>query len=52
MGLWDYKMGITIKRPGEGKFMTYREFFGENFFKDLKSLKYKGAERIVFGFSK
>jgi hypothetical protein len=43
--------GGCTRKPGEGKIMTYREFFGKEFFKDLKRLKYKGAERIVFGFS-
>lgn len=36
--------------PGEGRMTTYRDYLGENYFKDLKSLKDAGVERIVFGF--
>jgi hypothetical protein len=35
---------------GEGTQTTYREFFGDYFFKDLEKLKELGAERVVFWF--
>lgn len=37
--------------PGEGRTMTYREFLGTQFFKDLEAMKYHGIERIVFWFA-
>lgn len=36
--------------PGEGKSMTYKEFLGSHFFKDLERLQLAGADRIVFWF--
>lgn len=41
--------GCTCE-PGQGKVQTYREFFGEWFFKDLQKLQEAGAERIIFWF--
>lgn len=41
--------GCTCE-PGEGKAMTWREFLGEWFFRDLEAIKAAGAERIVFWF--
>lgn len=37
--------------PGEGEFMTLREFLGRGFFNDLHKAEELGVERIVFGFS-
>lgn len=37
-------------RQGSGVKMTLREFLGDEFFKDLETLKAAGADRIVFGF--
>ncbi len=42
--------GACTCDPGEGERMTFREFLGGSFFKDLERLKEIGAERIVFGF--
>lgn len=42
--------GGSTCEPGAGRKMTYREFFGEWFFKDLKALQDTGADRIVFWF--
>jgi len=42
--------GGSTCEPGEGQKMTYREFFGEWFFKDLQALQDAGADRIVFWF--
>lgn len=36
--------------PGEGKAVTYREFLGRRFFRDLDRLKSVGADRVVFWF--
>lgn len=41
--------GCTCE-PGDGKTETLREFLGEGFFRDLKTLKECGVERIVFAF--
>jgi hypothetical protein len=42
--------GALTAEPGEGKITTYRDFLGQNFFKDLIILQEIGAERIIFGF--
>ena len=42
--------GGATAEPGSGEMTTYREFLGEEFFRDLAALKAGGAERIVFGF--
>jgi hypothetical protein len=45
--------GSATCKPGEGEKMTYREFLGERFFKDLEILKAIGNPedtRIVFWF--
>lgn len=44
-----YDGGATCE-PGQGKTITYREFFGDGFFRDLEALRDSGAERIVFWF--
>ena len=41
--------GCTCE-PGGGKMTTYRDYLGERYFKDLKTLKDAEVERIVFGF--
>lgn len=41
--------GSTCK-VGKGKVVTFREFLGEGFFKDLEKLKELNASAIVFGF--
>ena len=45
----DNNHGSTCE-PGGGEKMTYREFLGRHFFKDLEVLKELGATRIVFSF--
>lgn len=45
--------GGATCNPGEGTQMTYRQFLGENFFKDLEIMKTLGPPediRVVFGF--
>lgn len=42
--------GACTCKPSEGKTMTWRQFLGEDFFKDLNALADAGAERIVFWF--
>jgi hypothetical protein len=44
------QVGGCTAEPGGGRTMTYREFLGPDFFRDLKKLKQAGAERVVFGF--
>lgn len=44
------RTGAHATESGEGSKMTLREFLGQAFFDDLKSLESCGAERIVFGF--
>lgn len=44
---WD---GGCTAEPGGGETMTFRDFLGEAFFKDIDKLKELGAERVVFGF--
>jgi hypothetical protein len=46
-----YRDGGCTCDPGEGKKMTYREFFeSTDFFESLAALKAAGAERVVFWF--
>lgn len=45
----DRNGGCTCE-PGEGKKMTFLEFLGESFFKDLDRLKSAGADRVIFWF--
>lgn len=42
--------GAATAEPGKGLKMTYREFLGQSFFKDLQELIDCGAERVVFWF--
>jgi hypothetical protein len=42
--------GGSTCEPGNGKKMTYREFLGDGFFKDLERLRDGGADRVVFWF--
>lgn len=44
---WD---GAATCEEGEGKKITFKEFLGEWFFKELKEVTDLGAERIVFWF--
>jgi hypothetical protein len=46
----NYWSGGETCEPGEGQVQTYREFLGEDFFKELDALKDAGAERVVFWF--
>lgn len=46
----NYFHGGCTCDPGEGKTMTYREFLGTEFFRDLEELRDAGADRIVFWF--
>lgn len=41
--------GLTLPE-NVGKAMTYRDFIGEDFFRDLAELRRIGADRVVFGF--
>lgn len=43
--------GAQTCEPGHGKKMTYREFLGDYFFREVERLRASGAERIVFWFS-
>jgi hypothetical protein len=45
---WD---GSADAGEGNGKIVTYREFLGPSFFKDLAELVREGAQRIVFDFN-
>ena len=36
--------------PGNGRRVTFRQFLGANFFRDLDALQRAGAERVVFWF--
>ena len=47
---FSYFDGGSTCEPGEGEAMTYREFLGEYFFKQLDRLREIGTERIVFYF--
>jgi len=42
--------GACTAEPGNGKMMTWREFLGNDFFKDVAELRRIGADRVVFGF--
>lgn len=42
--------GACTAEPGNGKVMTWREFLGSDFFRDLEELKRIGADRVAFGF--
>lgn len=42
--------GAMTADPGRGAAMTWREFLGEDFFKDIAELRRIGADRVVFGF--
>lgn len=44
---WD---GGCTADAGGGKMMTWREFLGDAFFKDMAELERIGAHRVVFGF--
>lgn len=44
---WD---GGCAAEPGGGTMTTYREFLGDGFFKDIKTLREVGADRVVFWF--
>ena len=45
---WDG--GATTAELGGGKEMTFREFLGDGFFEDIKTLQEAGADRIIFWF--
>lgn len=42
--------GAGTADPGAGEMMTWRDFLGDQFFADLKTLKDCGADRVVFWF--
>lgn len=42
--------GGCTAEPGGGKTMTYREFLGTEFFRDLEELRANAADRVVFWF--
>jgi hypothetical protein len=46
----NYFHGGCTAEPGGGETMTYREFLGTEFFRDLEELRADGADRIVFWF--
>lgn len=47
---FSYLDGGSTCDPGEGEVMTYRDFLGEYFFKQLDRLREIGTERVVFYF--
>lgn len=59
---WDYNAEVEDRRvtrngngactcePGEGERMTWRQFLGDGFMKDIAALRDAGADRVVFWF--